>query len=102
MNVLRINPEAKRDLIDIRAYIAEELKNPDAAERTVREIITSIRRLPEQPLMGPSLDAIIEIDTDYRYLLSGSYYIFYKYDGKAISVYRVIYMRRDIIRVLFS
>lgn len=102
MNALRINPEAKRDLVGIRAYISEELKSPDAAERTVREIVATIRRLPEQPYMGPSLDAIIEIETDYRYLLSGNYYIFYKFDGTTVSIFRVIYMRRDIIRVLFG
>lgn len=62
----------------------------------------SIQMLPEQPYMGPSLDAIIEIETDYRYLLSGNYYIFYKFDGTAISIYRIIYMRCDIIRVLFG
>jgi len=99
---LRINPLAYQDLLEIKSYIAIELLNPEAADDIVRNIIAAYNRLSDFPFMGQSLSAIIGITTDYRYLVSGSYIIFYKIENEFVSVYRVLYGKRDYVRVLFS
>jgi plasmid stabilization system protein ParE len=39
---------------------------------------------------------------DYRYLVSGNYLIFYKIEDEYISVNRILYGRRDYLRILFG
>jgi len=52
--------------------------------------------------LGAPLSSIIEIDTDYRYLVSGNYLSFYRVDGNDIYIIRILYGRRDYISVLFD
>jgi plasmid stabilization system protein ParE len=40
--------------------------------------------------------------TDYRYLVCGNYLIFYKIEGDAVSVYRVLNGSRDYLPILFT
>ncbi|MBP2660802.1 MAG: addiction module toxin, RelE/StbE family [Firmicutes bacterium] len=79
---LRINPVAMQDMQDIKMYITSELQNPDAAVKILQKIIAAYKRLPEFPLR--------------------SYIIFYKVEGEYISIYRVLYGRRDYVKILFG
>ena len=114
---LRINPLALEDLKQIKAYISEELQNPDSALRIVREITERYSKLVDFPYMGAPLSGLINIKTDFRYLVCDSYIVFYKVScqtaptsltqahrqaGKDyISIYRVLSSRQDYMRVLF-
>jgi len=42
------------------------------------------------------------VDSDYRFLVTGSYLTFYRVYGSDIYVDRVLYGRRDYLRVLFD
>ena len=102
MYKLRINPAALQDLKEIKAYIEDELNNPDAAENVIRRIIKTYEGLKDMPMIGKRLSAVIDLDTDYRYCISGSYLIFYKVDSEYVSVYRILYGRRDYTKILFG
>jgi toxin ParE1/3/4 len=102
MFTIKINPLARKDLLDIKKYITEELENPAAATKTLESIVASISNLKDFPLMGPVLSSRINIATDYRYLISGKYIVFYKVESEFISVFRILYSRRDYIRILFD
>ena len=52
--------------------------------------------------MGVGLSSRVNITTDYRYLISGKYIVFYKVEGEFISIFRILYSRRDYIRILFD
>ena len=99
---IRINPLARQDLFDIRDYITNELDSPEAADRTVTKIIGSYEKLKKFPLLGMELSSKIDVITDYRYLISGNYIVFYKVDDRFVSIYRIIYARRDYIKVFFD
>jgi addiction module RelE/StbE family toxin len=101
MHKLRINPLAKRDLIDIKEYIKKELDNPTAAVKVVSRIIESYEKLKEFPMLGGDLSSKVDISTDYRYLISGNYIVFYKVDNIYVSIYRILYARRDYTKILF-
>lgn len=102
MYKLNISPEAQNDLIGIRRYISEELEDEKAAENTIIRIVGRIRQLEKLALMGKPLNAVIEVDSDYRYLASGNYLIFYRAYQDNVYIDRVLYGRRDYMPVLFG
>ena len=98
---VHLSPAAQADLAEIRRYIAEELQNPIAAERTVRRIFKSLRLLERFPFSGTPLQAA-GADTGYRSVISGNYRSFYRCDEKDVYVIRILYRRRDFMRILFG
>ncbi len=102
MNKLHLSPEAQNDLLEIKAYISEELENPKAAISVVGKITKSIRHLREHAFMGTPLSAVTDVDSDYRYILSDNYMVFYRVMGKDVYIDRVLYARRDYLRILLE
>lgn len=102
MMKLRINPEVIEDIAEIKRYIREELCNPSAADRIAKKIVSAYKGLKTAPFIGTPLDSILEVKTDYRFLVCGNYLIFYKVKDDIISVYRVMNGRRDYCRQLFG
>lgn len=99
---LRISPEAEGDLIEIKEYISVELGNPIAAINTVRKITQAVRRLAGFPYMGALLSSVVDVQSDYRFLVCGNYLAFYRCDSEAVYVVRVLYGRRDYLKILFD
>lgn len=102
MNNLHLSDEAQADLAGIKFYIAKNLENPSAAISTVRNITKDIRRLWEHSLIGASLSSIADVESDYRFLVTGSYLTFYRVLDNDVYVDRVLYGRRDYLRILFG
>lgn len=102
MNKLHLSPEVQVDLSEIKAYIADDLENPQAALSTVAKITNTIRTLQEYALIGAALSALTDVNSDYRYLVSGNYIIFYRVTDKDVFVDRILYGRRDYMRILFE
>ena len=102
MNKLHLSPEAQEDLSEIKAYIAENLENPQASLSTVTKITKTIRMLQDHALIGTPLSAVADVNSDYRYLVSGNYMVFYRVAGKDVFIDRVLYGRRDYLRILFG
>ena len=97
-----MSEEAERDLEQIGDYIAEQLKSPKAALNTLRKMKVSIDKLTYFPLIGAPLSANINIDTDYRFIGSGNYLVFYRFKDNNIFIDRILYGRRDYITILFG
>lgn len=102
MNNLHLSVEAQNDLAEIKAYITEELENPDAALATISRITKKIRILKNQAYVGTSLSSVADTESDYRFLVSGNYLVFYRAYGKDVYIDRVLYSRRDYMRILFG
>ena len=102
MNNLHLTYEAQNDLSDSKDYIAEDLENPQAAIATVSKITKAIRMLRDHALIGTPLSSIADVDSNYRFLVSGNYMVFYRVNGKNVYVDRVLYGRRDYMGVLFE
>ncbi len=99
---IRYSKEALRDLDDIWDHIAHELQNPSAAKHTVDKIIDAVSRLEDFPEMGSPLSAVVYDSSGYRFLVSGNYMVFYRPHGSNVYVDRVLYGRRDYLRILFG
>lgn len=94
--------EAQRDLDGIWDYIASDLQNTAAAERMVTRIMDDVQRLENYAEVGTPLSSIADVEIDYRFLVTGSYLTFYRVSGGDVYVDRVLYGRRDYLRVLFG
>ena len=101
MAKVQISPLAQQDMLNIRQYIGTELGNPVAARRTVERILKAIRQLEQFPLSGTPLQ-YNGVDTGYRYVTSGNYVTFYIGTHTTAQVVRVLYGRRDTIRILLG
>ncbi len=83
-------------------YIVSDLQNPSAAERIVDRIMDDVDRLESHAEIGAPLSSIADIESDYRFLVTGSYLTFYRVRDNDIYVDRVLYGRRDYLRILFG
>ena len=92
----------QKDLLEIKSYIAVDLENPKAAMEAVKRITKKIRLLNDNPLMGAALASISGANSDERFLVCGSYMVFYRITRENIFIDRVLYGRRDYLRVLFD
>ena len=102
MAKLKLSPLAEEDLREIKAYIEQESGESERAAKQLANIISKLRFLQEQPQMGASLTAMIGMMTEYRYLVCGSYYAFYRQIGDTVYIVRILHCARDFMRVLFG
>ncbi|MBQ7896515.1 MAG: type II toxin-antitoxin system RelE/ParE family toxin [Oscillospiraceae bacterium] len=100
MNNLHLSIDAREDLAEIKAYIADELDNPQAASAIVKKISKTISMLRDHALIGAALSSILDVESDYRFLTSGNYMIFYRVAGNDVFIDRILYGRRDFSRIL--
>ena len=102
MNNLHLSEEAQNDLIEIKSYIEKELLNPSAALATVSRITKKLRILQTYAYVGAPLSSIADIDSDYRFIVSGNYISFYRVYDDNVYIDRIIYARRDYMQILFG
>lgn len=100
-NSIRYSPESLDDLDEIWEYVSFELCNPQAAENTVNKIMDTVDELESFPEIGVPLSSVTGMESDYRFLTSGNYMVFYRVNGREIYIDRVLYGRRDYLRILF-
>ncbi|MDR1453291.1 MAG: type II toxin-antitoxin system RelE/ParE family toxin [Candidatus Margulisbacteria bacterium] len=102
MTKLCLAPLARQDLQEISGYIAAELANPAAAQKTLAKILSRISRLARYPKIGAPLNSKIIPKTDYRFLICENYTIFYRCENKIVYIDRVLYSKRDFVKILFN
>lgn len=96
------SPSALRDLDSIDDYISFELSNVHAAEMLISDIIEAIDRLEEFPLSGTPLYSIVDLETDYYFLVVKNYLVFYRFLNNVVYIDRVLYSKRDYLKILFG
>lgn len=102
MAEIRFSPDALEDLREIKSYITDDLQNETAAENTIRKIMDRLQQLIDFPDMGAPLSSVALTQSDYRYLICGRYTAFYRHEEDVVYIVRVLYGRRDFMRVLFE
>ncbi len=99
---VEISPQAAEDLLEIKSYIENELQNPIAARNTVKKIVETYEDLENYPEIGIPVERYVSFSTDYKFVLAKNYSIFYRIDGDKVKVIRILYSRRDFLRILFD
>lgn len=54
------------------------------------------------PEIGAPLSARINIECNYRYLVSGNYNIFYRFEDQTVKIIRILNAKRNFMYVLFG
>lgn len=98
---IHYSPLSIKDLDEIWEYITDELMNPSAAENTVNGILNIIDSLEEFPEAGTKLVFDNGLDSGYRFVIYKSYMAFYHIQNMAVYIDRVIYGKRDYMKILF-
>ena len=101
-NKIHYSSESRRDLDDIWDYIVSELQNRSAAERVIDCIIDAVDPLKNFAEMGTPLSSIADVGTDYRFLVSGNYMVFYRVQDSNVYIDRILYGRSDYMSTLFK
>lgn len=99
---LKYSPSALQDLDDIWEYINSDLCNPDAADNTINTILDKTETLRKFPHSGTPLDAISRIHSDYRFITANNFLAFYRVHNDVVYIDRVLYERRDCLRILLG
>ena len=97
-----VSPLARADIREIGDYISRDLRNPDAALRIIRRFQKAMLPLREFPEMGSPLLIAGKQGASYRYLVCGSYLIFYHIGAEGVLIDRILYDRRDYMALLFG
>lgn len=98
---INYSPKAVADLDTIYHYISTELNNPIAAKSTLKAILDSIQKLDIFPNSGTDFCLPTGEQTIYKFLISNNYLTFYHLQNQDVYVDRIIYGKRDYIKLLF-
>lgn len=99
---VKVAPQAAEDLLEIKKYIENELQNPIAAHNTVLNIVETYENLSTLAEAGIQVERYVPFPTDYKFVLANNYSIFYRIDGNIVRVIRIMYSKRDFVRILFE
>ena len=99
---VKVSPQAAEDLLEIKDYIENELQNPLAAQNTILKIVETYEGFSEFPEIGIPVEKYVNFPTDYKFVLANNYSIFYRIQDEIVRVVRILYSRRDFIRILFE
>ena len=65
-------------------------------------IMDAVDQLKSFAEMGTLLSSIADVSSEYRYLVSGNYMVFYRIQGSDVYIDRVLYGRSNYINILFN
>ena len=102
MFTVDVSPKAAEDLLEIKFYIENELQNPIAAQNTIKTIVETYEELSEDPDVRIPIDRYVPFPTDYKFVLANNYSIFYRIEKDIVKIIRIMYSRRDFVRILFD
>lgn len=91
-----LTPAAREDLLEIVDYIRED--SPEAAQRVLRKLQDSMRRLARTPGMGHLREDLS--DEPLRFWPVYSYLIIYRLETRPLQIVRVLRGTRDIKSLL--
>jgi len=99
---VRAMQSAQADMREIHRYISEDLQNPDAAVRRIKLLEESIRSLKSMPARFPLVLDNYLASKGFRVMVIKTHLVFYviREDAQAVSVIRILYIRRDWARLL--
>lgn len=99
---LKYTPEAISDLQETKNYISKALRNPRAANRITKCILEQCGQLKDHPNLGMSMQAKLDWETDFRYLICENHIAVYRITEDRIMALRILDARTDYLRILFQ
>lgn len=101
MGKVEYSPKSLEDLHRVKKYIVENYGD-EVGKKVLLKITTNIRQLEKFPASGVVLAGIVDVPTDYLYLFIAKNYIFYRIEGEAVLIIRVLNEQQDYVQILFG
>lgn len=95
------SPKSREDMFKIMEYLTLEFSK-DIAKEKMKNLTTSIKKLEEFPLIGKPLGNLIDVSTDYLYMVTEKSYVFYRNEDNHVKIIRVLNHRQEFMRILFG
>ena len=95
---VEIQPRALRDMTEIVTYIADDLKNPDAAERLAGKLVQAIESLATLPSRCPLYLPSRPLRREYRRLRVENYLVLFTTSEKdeVVTIAHMLYAKREL------
>ena len=98
---LKYSPDASDKLKEIKKQISASI-GKDVAAKIVSRIMKEIRGLQDNPEKGPSVESMLNIPTNYRFLHVEHNYIFYRIEDDTVFVIDIYNEREDFMWKMFG
>ena len=99
---IKFSPMSLQDLDEIWEYVAITLENRQAAGKIVDDILDKVQLLEDFPEMGTPMYRQTGIGSEYRFLICGSYLVFYRPSEASVYIDRILYRKRECVRILLG
>lgn len=98
---IKVTVDVENDLDDIYFYITEKILSSQVAKQTLQKNLLSIHHFAEFPEMG--IDVLYRLNGlhNVRMIISGNYFIFYRYYDNTVEILRVLYQKRDWLALFY-
>ena len=97
---LHYSPQALLDLDEIFDFYAHDHEDEAAARRIVANILAAARQIPEHPTRFPPVGSLPLTSDAYRFVVVGSYLIFFRTEESEVYIDRILNRRRDFASLL--
>ena len=94
--------ESKKDLIEIKKYIKNDLQEPETAQKLIDKIRKQINELKDNPEIYEIIDEDIIKKLEIRKLIIDNYIVFYRIKNRSVQIVRIMYGRRDWVNLVSS
>lgn len=97
---IHITAQAEKDLNEAADYIGYKLMNPTAADRFLDDVSKKVATLSTMPERNKRADDPVLRSWGIRYILVGSYIVFYVIRDKTVYIVRILYGHRNWQQIL--
>jgi addiction module RelE/StbE family toxin len=97
---VKYSKDAKQDLIEIKKYIKYNLQEPNIANKLINKIRKEIDKLIDNPQIYSIIDDDFIKKLSIRKIIIDNYIVFYRINENTVEIVRVIYGRRNWIKLL--
>ena len=101
MMYIDITPEALSDIQIRKAYLTESF-GEGKAKQIIKSVMDNIEKLALFPNTGIDILERWGVESDYRCLIIRRNYVFYREEGNAIKIIRVLDERQNFMKILFG
>ena len=98
--IIEYSKDSRQDLMDIKRYIKYNLQEPTIANNLITKIRKEIDKLANDPEIYPIVDDVYIKKLEIRKIIVDNYIVFYRVQNNIVEIVRVIYGKRNWIRLL--
>ncbi|MCL1803879.1 MAG: type II toxin-antitoxin system RelE/ParE family toxin [Eubacteriaceae bacterium] len=96
MNEIYLSKQALSDLKSIQSIGGE------STHKEVVNVLKRIRELGQYDGIGAPMSPVLGYESSYRFIISSNYLIFYRSSQARVYIDRVLFSRRDFIKIPFA